>query len=174
MRAIPWVFSWMQSRAIIPSWYGVGYAFNAFCQRHSHGLGLLKTMYRDWLFFRALVENTQFDVAKADMPIAELYASLVQDEERRTRIFGQIRAEHELSQKMICAITEQAELLDKSPTLKVSIERRNPYVDPLNFLQVDLLRQLRATNPQDDNYQAILDMVLDTVNGIAAGLKTTG
>jgi len=174
MRAIPWVFSWMQSRAIIPSWYGVGYAFDAFCQRHPHGLDLLKAMYQDWLFFRALVENTQFDVAKADMPIAELYASLVQDEERRTRIFGQIRSEHELSQKMICAITEQAELLDKSPTLKISIERRNPYVDPLNFLQVDLLRQLRATDPQDASYQAILDTVLATVNGIAAGLKTTG
>ncbi|MCS6835376.1 MAG: phosphoenolpyruvate carboxylase [Anaerolineae bacterium] len=174
MRAIPWVFSWMQSRAIIPSWYGVGYAFSTFCQRHPHGLDLLRVMYKDWLFFRALVENTQFDVAKADMPIAELYASLVDDEERRTRIFGQIRSEHELSQRMICAITEQAELLDKSPTLKISIERRNPYVDPLNFLQVDLLRRLRAMTPQDESYQTILNMVLDTVNGIAAGLKTTG
>ena len=174
MRAIPWVFSWMQSRAIIPSWYGVGYAFSVFCERHSQGLDLLKTMYNDWLFFRALVENTQFDVAKADMPIAELYASLVDDTERRAHVFGQIRREHELSEKMICAITEQMELLDKSPTLKISIERRNPYVDPLNFLQVDLLRQLRATSPQDDSYRVILDMVLDTVNGIAAGLKTTG
>ena len=174
MRAIPWVFSWMQNRAIIPSWFGVGSAFEAFCEVHENGLVLLQSMYRDWGFFNALVENTQLDVAKADMGIAELYASLVPDEAIREAIFGRIRAEHERTERMICAITGQQELLDSSSAIKNSIERRNPYVDPLNLLQVALLRELRGLDEADPNYTPILEAVLATINGIAAGMKTTG
>ena len=174
MRAIPWVFSWMQNRAIIPSWFGVGSAFEAFCEVHENGLVLLQSRYRDWGFFNALVENTQLDVAKADMGIAELYASLVPDEAIREAIFGRIRAEHERTERMICAITGQQELLDSSSAIKNSIERRNPYVDPLNLLQVALLRELRGLDEADPNYTPILEAVLATINGIAAGMKTTG
>lgn len=174
MRAIPWVFSWMQSRAIIPSWYGVGHAFRSFASTREDGLDLLQQMYREWSFFRALVENTQLDVAKADMGIAALYASLVEDAALREQFFGRIRDEHSLTQQMICKVTGQAELLDTHPAIKNSIERRNPYVDPLNFIQVQLLRELRTLPPDTPEYQQVLDAVLDTINGIAAGMKTTG
>ncbi len=174
MRAIPWVFSWMQNRAIIPSWFSVGTAFNRFCQEHEDGLALLQSMYRDWLFFRALIDNTQLDVAKADMGILGIYAELVDDLAVRDKIFGRIRDEHALTKSMICAITDQKDLLDKTPAMKNSIERRNPYVDPLNFLQVQLLRELRAMTPETPEYESTLDLVLATINGIAAGMKTTG
>jgi phosphoenolpyruvate carboxylase len=174
MRAIPWVFSWMQNRAIIPSWFSVGTAFNRFCEEHPDGMAQLQGMYRDWLFFRALIDNTQLDVAKADMGILEIYAGLVDDAALRDQMFGRIRDEHALTTKMICSIIDQKELLDKAPAMKHSIERRNPYVDPLNFLQVQLLRELRAMTPETPEYERTLELVLATINGIAAGMKTTG
>jgi phosphoenolpyruvate carboxylase len=167
------MFSWMQSRAIIPSWYGVGAALEAFCQPPG-GLELLRVMYREWSFFGALVENVELDLAKADMGIAELYASLVADERLRDRIFPLIQAEHARASRQVCQIIEQAELLDHAPVLQRSIERRNPYVDPLNFVQIALLRELRRLTPGTDRYDLLLNGVLATVNGIAAGMKTTG
>jgi phosphoenolpyruvate carboxylase len=143
IRAIPWIFSWMQSRAIIPSWFGLGTALEQFVDEN--GLDLLQAMYNEWPFFTALIENVQLDVAKADMGIAELYASMVKDE-----------------------------LLDNSKVIKRSIERRNPYVDPLNFIQVALLDDLRGLAPDTPEADATLRAVLDTINGIAAGMKTTG
>lgn len=174
MRAIPWVFSWMQSRAIIPSWFGVGYALDHYCSEDEENLGRLQKMYESWPFFRAVVDNAQLDVAKADMGIAELYASLVEDSDLRQSIFQRIHGEHTLTTRMICAITRQDELLDYTPAIKNSIERRNPYVDPLNYLQVELMRELRQMSPDDAEYNTILDTVLATINGIAAGMKTTG
>jgi phosphoenolpyruvate carboxylase len=174
IRAIPWVFSWMQSRAIIPSWYGVGHALKTFCDGNPDGLELLKTMYHDWLFFHNLIENVQLDVAKADMGIAELYNALVTDDTQRDNIFSDLRSEHTQAYDYICKIIGQTELLQATPVLKISIERRNPYVDPLNFIQVDLLRQLREAEPESAEYAEIMDGVLATINGIAAGMKTTG
>jgi phosphoenolpyruvate carboxylase len=174
IRAIPWMFSWMQSRAIVPSWYGVGYALETFCQENGEGLALLREMYQQWSFFRALVDNVQLDIAKADMGIAQLYASLVEDADLREAIFGQIATEHERASRMLCLILEQDDLLGNQPVLKRSIERRNPYVDPLNFIQVALLRELRRLPPDTPEYNAALEAVLATVNGIAAGMKTTG
>lgn len=176
IRAIPWVFSWMQSRAIIPSWYGVGSALQNFGDHQGKGKGLelLRTMYHDWTFFKALVDNVQLDLAKADMGIAALYASLVLDESVRETIFSRITAEHALATERICEILDQKELLGKMPVMQRSIERRNPYVDPLNFIQVSLLRQLRELEPDTSDYDETLDAVLSTVNGIAAGMKTTG
>ncbi|MBZ0275762.1 MAG: phosphoenolpyruvate carboxylase [Anaerolineae bacterium] len=175
IRAIPWVFPWMQSRAIIPSWYGVGSAFQAFIQGSpEHGLGLLREMYVRWPFFKALVENVEFDLAKADMGIAELYAALVSDAALGKQIFTRIRDEHELACRTVCQIIDQPELLGHSPVMKRSIERRNPYVDPLNFIQIALLRDLHAKDPEAADYKPLLRAVLATVNGIAAGMKTTG
>jgi phosphoenolpyruvate carboxylase len=116
----------------------------------------------------------QLDVAKADLGIAELYASLVTDEDVRKNIFGQIKAEHERTCRVICQVLEQDDLLDNSPVIKRSIERRNPYVDPLNFIQVALLHDLRALEPDTPEYDAVLRAVLATISGIAAGMKTTG
>jgi phosphoenolpyruvate carboxylase len=174
LRAIPWVFSWIQSRAIIPSWYGVGHAFETFIQREKNGLQILKDMYRQWSFFKALIENVQLDVAKADMGITQLYASLVKDEKLREKVFEQMKTEHERTYRMICQITDQKELLSAAPIMQRSIERRNPYVDPLNFIQVALLRELRSTEPDSPEHEGLLSAVLSTINGIAAGMKTTG
>jgi phosphoenolpyruvate carboxylase len=174
IRAIPWMFSWMQSRAIIPSWYGLGTAVDAYRDAHPDGLERLHGMYRDWRFFAALIENAELDLAKADMGIAALYASLVQEEDLRADIFRRIRAEHARSTAAICAITGERYLLERSSVMKLSIDRRNPYVDPLNFIQVVLLRRLRTEPPGTAEHDRALDLVLATVNGIAAGMKTTG
>jgi phosphoenolpyruvate carboxylase len=174
MRAIPWMFSWMQSRAIVPSWFGIGYAFKTFADEHENGLALLQEMYQDWAFFHAIIDNAQLDVAKADMGIAELYASLVEPKSLREDFLGRIKTEHALSSEMIKSVTQQSELLENMSAIKTSIERRNPYVDPLNFIQVALLRELRTMDSESDNYKAIRDATLATINGIAAGMKTTG
>lgn len=177
IRAIPWVFSWMQSRAIIPSWYGVGLAFEQYCAAHDcagEGIERLQAMYREWPFFTALIDNVELDLAKADMGIAQLYAALVPDSAARERIFGQIAAEHTRACQHIGHITGQAVLLDHNPVMRRSIDRRNPYVDPLNFIQVALLRELRAPGGDAPGYEALLGAVMETVNGIAAGMKTTG
>ncbi len=173
VRAIPWVFSWMQSRAIIPSWYGVGHAFEVYCCDPDER-AMLQTMYREWPFFRTVIDNVQLDLAKADMGIAELYADLVADEDLRNRIFSEIQAEHERACQSICDITGQKELLDNASVIKNSIEHRNPYVDPLNFIQVSLLRDLRQLQANTPEYDALLQAVMMTINGIAAGMKTTG
>jgi phosphoenolpyruvate carboxylase len=174
IRAIPWIFSWMQSRALLPSWFGVGTAFDTFCQTHPDGLSLLREMYRAWPFFNAVLENLQLDVAKADMGITALYASLVREAAIRDTIFALIQAEHTRTAQQLCAVLEQAALLDNAPVLQRSIARRNPYVDPLNFMQVALLRTLRQLTPDIPQYHAVLRAVLATINGIAAGMKTTG
>jgi phosphoenolpyruvate carboxylase len=174
IRAIPWIFSWMQSRVLLPSWFGVGTAFDTFCQSRPDGLSLLREMYRAWPFFNAVLENLQLDVAKADMGIAALYASLVREAAIRDTIFALIQAEHARTTQQLCAILEQAALLDNAPVLQRSIARRNPYVDPLNFMQVALLRTLRQLTPDTPQYHAALRAGLATINGIAAGMKTTG
>ncbi len=174
IRAIPWVFSWMQSRAIVPSWFGVGYALATFCAEQPGGLDTLRQMYHDWPFFNALIENVQLDLAKADMGIAELYAGLVSNAELRAALFETMKAEYLLAGRMVCDVIGQPELLDNAPVMKRSIERRNPYVDPLNFIQVELLKRLRRLPPEAPEYKPLLRATLATINGIAAGLKTTG
>ncbi len=174
MRAIPWMFSWMQSRAIVPSWFGIGAAFKRFADEDERGLALLQEMYRDWSFFQAAIDNAQLDVAKADMGIAELYASLVEPPELRRRFFEWIRNEHALSSEMITRVTNRGELLANMAAIRTSIQRRNPYVDPLNFMQVALLRELRQLDKDDAKRRTVLDATLSTINGIAAGMKTTG
>ena len=178
IRAIPWTFSWMQSRAIVPSWFGVGHALETWCAQESQGLDLLRVMYRSWPFFNALLENAQLDVAKADLGIAGLYArELVEDEALRARYFSRIEEEHARTWRMLCAVTGQESLLENNPVIRRSIERRNPYVDPLNFIQVALLQELRgasAKTPEASDQDAVLREVLATISGIAAGMKTTG
>jgi len=174
MRAIPWVFSWMQSRAIIPSWFGIGTAFETLCEQRADGLAILQDMYQNWRFFSSVVNNAELDVEKADMGIAEIYSRLVDDEAVRDEMFTWIKNEHALTYRKICEVTQQAQLLERQSAISNSIERRNPYVDPLNFIQVDLLQQLRQTDPESPEFQAILEAVLATINGIAAGMKTTG
>lgn len=173
VRAIPWHFSWMQSRAIFPSWYGVGYALAAFIEPEG-GLETLRTMYAEWPFFKALIDNVQLDLAKADMGIAALYASLVEDQTLQDTIFTEMKSEYGRARDQVCEVIGVPELLHNSPVMQRSIERRNPYVDPLNFIQVDLLRKLRGLNGDTAESKALLQAVLATINGVAAGMKTTG
>jgi phosphoenolpyruvate carboxylase len=168
LRAIPWVFSWTQTRIILPGWYGLGSALAQ--ARQDAGLGILQEMDRDWPFFAALLSNAEMALAKADLTIGERYAELVEDETLRDAIWAPIRAEYERSRELVLAVTGQKRLLDRSPVLKRSIERRNPYVDPLSFIQVELLRRTRRDGASEDLVRAMLL----TINGIAGGLRNTG
>jgi phosphoenolpyruvate carboxylase len=174
LRAIPWVFAWTQSRYLFPAWYAAGTGFDRFVKRHADGMRMLQEMYRDWPFFRSLVDNLQMALAKADFVIAREYDSLVQDREIAGPIFGKLVEEYRLSREMVLAITGQQEVLDHVPVIQESIRLRNPYVDPLSFIQVNLLRQLRYHCHSKEEYQETLEQVLLTINGIAAGLRNTG
>ena len=174
MRAIPWVFSWVQSRTIIPSWFGVGSALEQFCAANDNHLALLREMYDQWPFFQNTIQNLEMDVAKADMDIALRYSQLVSDLQMAERQFNLIKSEHHTTAEYVCLITEQSALLESLPVIQHSIIRRNPYVDPINFIQVELLRRYRSCRENDPNRPALLRAVLDTINGIAAGMKTTG
>ncbi len=180
LRAIPWVFSWMQSRHTLPGWFGLGHALEAFVANAPEGgtspeerLVLLQEMYDHWPFFRALIDNAQMILGKADMPIARHYAELVPDQQLANTMFAAIQAEYTCATHMICRVARIKHLLDNSAVLQHSIARRNPYVDPLSYVQVELLRRLRAA-PDGAEHPAIEDAILLSINGIAAGLKNTG
>jgi phosphoenolpyruvate carboxylase len=174
LRAIPWVFAWMQSRVLLPGWFGVGSALHDYAERSPAHRERLTALYRDWDFFASVIDNAQMALAKADMPIARLYASLVRDGALRDAVFGRIQAEHELAGRMVVAITGQGSLLDNQPGLQRSIRLRNPYVDPLNYVQVELLRRLRSLDEDDPRRGEIAAAVLRTINGVAAAMKNTG
>ncbi|MCB0155076.1 MAG: phosphoenolpyruvate carboxylase, partial [Anaerolineae bacterium] len=174
LRAIPWVFSWMQSRHVLPGWYGLGTALADYAAT-SDRLDDLKEMYQKWPFFTNAIDNAQVSLGKADMGIARLYADLVEDEQVRELIFTEIETEFKRTVNSILEITGQKKILDNDKTLQQSIRLRNPYVDPLNFIQVSLLRQLRALpEAETAETEQILPAILLTINGIAAGLKNTG
>jgi len=170
LRAIPWVFSWTQTRANLPGWYGVGSALDGFAREDPHAMTELRAMYAGWPFFRSVVDNAQISLGTADLEVARLYAQLVEEESVRERIYRRIREEYELTVRMVLEVTGQRELLDNSPVLQRSVRLRNPYVDPMSYLQVRLLRERRA-RPDDP---LVAELVQRTVNGIAAGLQTTG
>ncbi len=180
LRAIPWVFSWMQSRHTLPGWYGVGAALTAYAEQSPAHLARLQEMYQQWPFFTTTIDNAQMSLAKADMEIAARYAALVTDDTIRDRIFGAVCREYEKSIEIISRITGFDALLDNQPVLQKSIRLRNPYVDPLSYLQVELLKRLRALPLDDDSEEmktARRDLraaVLLSINGVAAGMKNTG
>jgi phosphoenolpyruvate carboxylase len=170
IRAIPWVFSWMQSRFNLPGWYGLGSGLAS-----ASSIALLKEMYFGWPFFRTLLDNTEISLLKADMDIATLYSGLVPDKSLSAGIFGDIRAEFDRTYDSLLKISGHSELLENEPITKGSVKLRNPYVDPLNYLQVDMLRRLR--NLPDTNSpeaESLREVVVLTINGIAAGLRNTG
>ena len=168
LRAIPWVFSWTQTRFILPGWYGMGTGLER--GRDLFGRELLEEMLREWPFFAATVGNAEMALAKSDLDIARRYAELVRDDDLRARVWARIQDEHARSSREILLLTEQDRLLEREPVLRRSIDRRNPYVDPISFVQVELLRRLRRGDAGD----ATLRAILRTVNGIAGGLKSTG
>jgi phosphoenolpyruvate carboxylase len=171
LRAIPWVFSWMQCRHTLPGWYGLGSAIAELLEQQPNGLRSLQDMYRSWPFLSTLIDNAQMILAKADMTIARLYADLVAEPEIANLIFGKIATEYQSTVALVCRITGQDQLLGTMPILQNSIQQRNPYVDPLSFIQLVLLRRLRAGEEPVD---AIRTGVLESINGVASGLKNTG
>lgn len=173
LRAIPWVFSWSLNRAMIPGWYGFGHAVEAYVadeKQGGKGLEILQEMYRTWPFMQSLLSNMDMVLAKSDMGIASRYAELVTDVELRDEIFGRIKDEWERSQKWLFAITGNTELLQDNPTLARSIHNRTPYIDPLNHLQVELLRRYRS----GDDGEEVKRSIHLTINGVSAGLRNSG
>jgi phosphoenolpyruvate carboxylase len=180
LRAIPWVFSWMQSRHTLPGWYGLGFALERFTEESSlegaeggEPLARLRAMYARWPFFQTMIDSAQMILGKADLHIAARYAELCPDTGVRGAIFGLIQAEHERTTRMICHVADIGELLEQAPVLQRSIARRNPYVDPLSYIQVELLERLRAA-PEGPARAALEDAIMLSISGIAAGLKNTG
>jgi phosphoenolpyruvate carboxylase len=170
LRAIPWVFSWTQSRIVLPGWLGLGTALAD--ARERHGLSVLHDMVNDWPFFATLISNAEMACSKADARIAERYTELFDDDQARDRIWGRLDAELELTRTQLMAVRNSDHLLASQPVLRASIDRRNPYVDPLSFVQIELLGERREQEDGDDGELARTSLL--AVNGIASGLRNTG
>ena len=170
LRAIPWVFGWMQSRHVLPAWFGVGHAIERFLEEREGGAELLKEMMRGLPLFLNLLGDVETGMAKADLSIARRYAGLVEDETLRERVFGMIADEFERTRRVVLRVSGQTRLLERNPVLARSIALRNPYVDPMSLVQIELLRRKRAGQESEE-----LDYALAaTMNGISAGLRNTG
>ena len=169
LRAIPWVFGWTQSRLLVPAWFGVGYAFET-CLDRVGSLDLLRTMAREFPLFIDLLRNVEMALGKVDLATARLYSSLVEDPALRTRVYDLFEAEFHRTVRTVLAVTGQSELLQDNRVLARSIKLRNPYVDPMHLIQIDMLRRKRAGEDTPDVNRAIAA----TISGIAAGLRNTG
>jgi phosphoenolpyruvate carboxylase len=172
IRAIPWVFSWMQSRFNLPGWYGLGSGLFALLPE---SLSLMREMYDGWPFFRALLDNTEMSLLKADMQIARLYVDLVPDHALAGQIFTIITREYERTREALLEISGHKELMESEAVIQRSVFLRNPYIDPLNFVQVEMLRRLRSlADPDGGEAEELRQVIVLTINGIAAGLRNTG
>jgi phosphoenolpyruvate carboxylase len=166
LRAIPWVFSWAQSRAMVPGWYGVGSAM----KNTKADIGMLQELYESWPFFRAALSNMEMVMVKSDLSIAQRYSELVEDRALAEKIFGAIASEWKLTHDTLLKITGQGSLLEKSPALAATIQARLPYIDPLNHLQIELIARRR----KGDQSEEVREGILLAINGVAAGLRNTG
>ncbi|WP_408009836.1 phosphoenolpyruvate carboxylase [Pseudalkalibacillus sp. A8] len=171
LRAIPWVFAWTQNRQLIPAWYAAGTGLADYASRSEDHLNQLQQMYENWPFFKSTIDNLQMALTKADIHTAKEYTALVRDQALGKRIFENIVDEYNRTKKVLLQITGDNELLGQQPTIQESVKLRNPYVDPLNFLQVELIKELRENETEDVD---TLTEVLLTISGIAAGLRNTG
>jgi phosphoenolpyruvate carboxylase len=170
VRAIPWVFSWMQSRFNLPGWYGLGSGLEA-----GPPPATLRDMVAGWRFFRALLDNVEMSLLKADLDIATLYAELAPDRLLAERLMATIRAEFERTRSVVLSVIGHENLLDSDPVIQRSVSLRNPYIDPLNYIQVETLRRLRRLpDPESPEADDLRQVMVVTINGIAAGLRNTG
>ncbi len=184
LRAIPWVFSWAQCRLMLPGWYGFGSAVEQFLKENyaknpSEGLNVLRKMYKDWEFFKMLLSNIDMVLAKTDLEIGEQYAQLVEDVDLRNLVLGKIKAEWQLCKKYLLEIYQVDDFLHTDPTLKKSLQLRMPYINALNYLQVEMLKRYRKNIADNvDNVEAKMDRIARSIhlsiNGIASGLRNTG
>lgn len=170
LRAIPWGFGWMQSRHVLPGWFGVGHALRTFAGKGPQAKALLDEMMEDCPFFADLIRNVELALTKVDLPIARRYAELVEDVALRERFFGLVAAEHQRTLTAVLTVTGQARLMEHEPSLARSLRLRTPYVDPLSLMQIELLRRKRTGEESAElNY-----LLAATIHGIAAGLRNTG
>jgi phosphoenolpyruvate carboxylase len=169
LRAIPWVFGWTQSRLLIPAWFGVGVALEQFFEKPG-ALELLQTMAREFPLFIDLLRNVEMALGKVDLATARLYSALVEDKELRERIYDMFEAEFHRTVRAVLAVTRQTELLQSNRVLAHSIKLRNPYVDPMHLIQVDMLRRKR----EGENTPQVNRAIAATISGISAGLRNTG
>ena len=179
LRAIPWGFSWGQCRVALPGWCGFGSAVEVFLNaqgedKRKSRLALLQRMFKQWPFFRTLMSNLDMVLAKTDLALAERYVELVEDKKLGKRIFSAIKAEFERTQAALSLITGDDKRLAANPSLARSIEHRFPYIDPLNHLQVELMRRYRKQRGQDPHAERVQRGIHLSINGIAAGLRNTG
>jgi phosphoenolpyruvate carboxylase len=174
LRAVPWVFSWTQNRCVFPTWYGVGTALNSYMSKSSVSAKLLREMVSSWRFFSTIISNCEMTLAKTDPLIMQRYGELVIDPDLRKDMLGRLLQEHALTIQTIGEITGQAELLDKQPLLKETLFIRRHYLDPLSYLQVDLLKRYRALEEGNPERVELLRAIQLSINGIASGMKNTG
>ncbi len=173
VRAITWVFAWSQARHTLPAWYGIGTALEQWIQDRPEHLYQLQRMAQEWPFFRSLLGNVQMSLFKADMIIAGECAELVEDRALAERIFGLIRAEYERTVRHVLAVVQTDTLLGDTPSLAESLRRRNPYLDPLNHIQIAMLRRLRQTQNEEERARWLAPL-LASINAVAAGMRNTG
>ena len=169
IRAIPWVFGWSLSRHTLPAWYGLGSALQKILDSNEKNLNLLQNMYKKWPYFKVLLANVRMALAKADLNIARDYSELAKDQKSAKFIIGKIEDEFNLTKKLLLKITETDDLLLSGSSVSLSIHRRMPYLDPLNYIQVKLLKECRKNNNDD-----LFDPLLRTIHAIAKGMKNTG
>ncbi len=178
LRAIPWSFSWGQCRVALPGWCGFGSAIDAFLgpepKQRAERLALLQKMHKQWPFFRTLLSNLDMVIAKSDLAIAARYVELVEDKALGRRIFALVKAEWRATGDALSLITGDAHRLASNPTLARSIEHRFPYLDPLNHLQVELMRRYRQRKEGDPENARVQTGIHISINGVAAGLRNTG
>ena len=172
LRAIPWVFAWTQSRHMVPGWFGAGRALTHLLR--TRGVDFARKMHKDWPFFASTLDAVAVSLATADMAIAQRYAELVPDRAAARRLYRMIALDHGRAVRAVRTILDQQTVLGHQPTLERSIELRNPYVDPLSFIQIELLRRKRSREAADEEDETLSRAVLLTINGIAAGLRNTG
>lgn len=174
IRAIPWVFGWAQSRHTLPAWYGIGTALENWRAHEPDRLAKLQRMYQEWPFFRSMLSNTQMALFKANMTIARQYADLVGDQAMAAQVFGQISEEYQRTITQVLNVVGAQRLMEENPTLAFSLSRRNPYLDPLNHIQITLLERYRDTQLSEAERVLWLDPLLRSINAVAAGMRNTG
>ena len=174
IRAIPWVFGWAQARHTLPAWYGLGTAIQAWRHEDPSRLAKLQLMYQQWPFFKSLLSNIQMALFKGEFNIAEEYSNLVKDISTRDKIYQLIRDEYFLTITQLLNVANIQHLLEELPTLALSLSRRDPNLDPINYIQIKLLQQLRLDNENGSKESEWLDPLLRSINAISAGMRNTG
>ena len=169
LRAIPWVFSWSQSRIMLPGWYGVGTAFSNFINKDSRNIDKLRTMYKDWPFFTSLLSNVDMVMSKSDMEIAKEYANLCKDDKTK-EVYDKILKEWKLTKQVVLDISEHKEFLEDNTYLTKSLENRLQYFNTLNLLQIELIRRAR----EEETLESQINTIHITINGVATGLRNSG